>query len=99
MDVVLEVVDTFAGDYLYAFFHPARQASYDFPSTPSNETISDQVFSTWAYKPSTSFFSLQPSEYAWKSAWPRDNIYRQALSLYLIVWYASHCPPTLFIAA
>lgn len=86
MDVVLEIVDTFAGDYLYAFCHPARQAPYDYPSPPSNETISQQVFSTWAYKPATSFVSFEPSQYAYLSAWPRDNIYRQTLSLFLITW-------------
>lgn len=86
MDVVLEVVDTFVGDYLYATFHPARPAPYDYPNPPSNETIAQQVFSSWTYKPSTHWFSLAPSDYAYQSAWPRDNILRQSLSLYLIVW-------------
>lgn len=86
MDVVLEIVDTYAADYAYAFCHPARHAQYDFTSAAANETISQQVYSTWTYKPATSFISFQPSQYAWMSAWPRDNIYRQFLTLYLIVW-------------
>lgn len=86
MDIVLEVVDTFVGDYLFATLHPAKPAPYDFPYPPSNETQAEQVFSAWTYKPSTNYFSLSPSEYAYMSAWPRDNIYRQALSLYLVVW-------------
>lgn len=86
MDIVLEVLDTFVGDYLYATLHLAHHAPYDFPNPPSNETQTEQVFSAWVYKPSTSVFALTPSQYAYQSAWPRDNIYRQALSLFLIVW-------------
>lgn len=86
MDVVLEVLDTFVGDYIYATLYPARPAPYDFPNPPSNDTIGQQVFSAWTYKPSTNYFSLEPSEYAYMSAWPRDNIWRQSLSLYLTVW-------------
>lgn len=86
MDVVLEVLDTFVGDYLYATLHPARPAPYDYPNPPSNETVAGQVFSAWTYQPSTYLFSLTPSKYAYQSAWPRDNILRQSISLYLTVW-------------
>lgn len=86
MDVVLEVIDTFAGDYVYAKLHPAHPAPYDYPNPPSNETISDQVFTSWKYEPATQYISFEPSQYAYMSAWPRDNIYRQALSLFMIVW-------------
>lgn len=86
MDIVVEVLDTFAFDYIYANCHPARPAPYDYPYPPSNETQTQQVFSPWTYKPSTNFFSLPPSQHAYMSAWPRDNIYRQAVSLFMIVW-------------
>lgn len=86
MDIVLEVADTLFGDYLYATFQPAQPAPYDFPHPPSNETVNDKAFSSWTYTPSTHYFSLEPSQYAYMSQWPRDNIYRQALSLFLIVW-------------
>lgn len=86
MDIVLEVADTLFGDYLYAAFYPAKPAPYDFPHPPSNETVSENAFSAWTYTPSTHYFSLEPSQYAYMSQWPRDNIYRQALSLFLIVW-------------
>lgn len=88
MDVVLEVVDTFIADYAYAYFYPKRPAPYDFPS-PSNTTdTSAKAFSTWSYKPATQFLTLEPPEQAYMSAWERDNPLRQALTLYLITWYA-----------
>ncbi|KAK2604350.1 hypothetical protein N8I77_007289 [Diaporthe amygdali] len=86
MDIVLEVADTLFGDYLYARFHPIQPAPYDFPHPPSNDTVNDRAFSAWTYKPATHYFSLEPSQYAYMSQWPRDNILRQALSLFLIVW-------------
>jgi Delta7-sterol 5-desaturase len=91
MDIILELVDTFVGDFLYAGLLPARPAPYDFPlATAANAT--SQTFSTWQYKPATALFSLEPSQYAYMSAWPRNNIFRQAISLYLITWYG---PPKL----
>lgn len=42
--------------------------------------------SQWIYTPATSMFSVQPSAAAWGSQWSRDNVYRQAVSLYLITW-------------
>lgn len=87
MDVVLEIVDTFMGDYLYATLHPSKPVPYDFPDLNTNGTASG--FDQWSYTPSTSWFSLEPSEYAYMSAWPRDNIYRQGLSLFFITWYVN----------
>ncbi|KAK0291741.1 c-5 sterol desaturase [Friedmanniomyces endolithicus] len=40
--------------------------------------------SGWQWQPSTQWFNLEPSEWAWASRWDRDNVYRQLLSLYLI---------------
>ncbi|GKT43810.1 putative delta(7)-sterol 5(6)-desaturase [Colletotrichum spaethianum] len=50
MDVVLEVVDTFVGDKLYAALLPAHAAPYDFPHHPSANATA-QPLSTWQYKP------------------------------------------------
>lgn len=86
MDVVLEIADTFVGDYLYATLLPAHSTPYGLADGPNNTTAGEQVFSTWTYKQSTDYFALEPSEYAYQSAWPRDNVWRQALSLYLIIW-------------
>lgn len=84
MDIVLEVTDSFIGDYFFSWVLPARRAPYDYPNVPTNGT--DQTFSTWQYKPSTHFFTIEPSQAAYMSAWPRDNIFRQAISLFLITW-------------
>jgi len=85
MDVVLEVTDTFIGDYIYATLNPAKPPPYDFPDLSGNATVA-QSFNGWSYKPSTALFQLEPTEYAYMSAWPRNNIYRQALSLFMLTW-------------
>ncbi|OTA66686.1 hypothetical protein K449DRAFT_325918 [Hypoxylon sp. EC38] len=83
MDVVLEVADTFIGDYVYAWALPAHSTSYDFLDATSNST---QPMSTWQFKTANPYFSFEPSKYAYMSAWNRDNLYRQAISLFLITW-------------
>jgi Delta7-sterol 5-desaturase len=84
MDIVNELFDTFLADYAYAKLLPAKPAPYDFPD-PTNATNA-QVFSSWQYQPATKYFSIQPSQYAYMSSLPRDNIYRQSLNLFLITW-------------
>ncbi|KAI1844959.1 hypothetical protein JX265_009587 [Neoarthrinium moseri] len=84
MDVVNELWDTFIGDYAYAYLLPARPAPYDFPDSTINST--QQVFSAWRYEPATKYLQVQPSQYAYMSAWDRDNIYRQSVNLFLITW-------------
>ena len=93
MDIVLEVIDTYLADYCYAKVLPASGASI---STHGLNHVASSTFSSlregatpapvYSYHPSTSLFSLEPSQYAYQSAWPRDSLYRQALSLYLITW-------------
>lgn len=82
MDIVLEVTDTFLWDYMYALALPASSQPYNYPEL-SNATT---VHNGWEYKPSTALFSLKPSQAAYTSALPRDNIYRQAFSLFLVYW-------------
>ncbi|KAL2007194.1 hypothetical protein VTN00DRAFT_8632 [Thermoascus crustaceus] len=89
MDIVLEVWDTFLGDRLYATLVPASlSSSITFPSdSVFNGTLS--FFGqpdSYVYEPATKFFRLEPSKYAYLSAWPRDNIYRQSVSFFLITW-------------
>ncbi len=86
MDVALELTDTFISDYIYAALYPAQPAPYDFPDLQAHNAT-PPTFSTWQYKPATALFSVQPSQAAYMSAWPRDNIYRQAISIFLITWY------------
>lgn len=85
MDIILEFTDTFIADYIYAWAHPAKAAPYDYPvGTAANATA--QTFSSWTFEPASQFISVQPSQAAYLSAWPRDNPYRQAITLYFIVW-------------
>lgn len=80
MDIVLEVLDTFIGDRIYANLIPAPSLNILGNST------SVKSHSTWSYKPATSYLYLEPSEAAYMSAWSRDNIYRQSISLFMITW-------------
>ncbi|KAI2630945.1 C-5 sterol desaturase [Hypoxylon sp. NC1633] len=85
MDVVLELTDTFVADYVYAFLHPAPAvARYSFPGVTSNST--EQVLPPWKFVSANPYFSVQPSQYAYMSAWYRDNVYRQAITLFMITW-------------
>jgi lathosterol oxidase len=45
------------------------------------------VRSSWEYQHASQYLSVQPSEYAYMSRWDRDNIYRQSLSFWILVWY------------
>jgi len=40
----------------------------------------------YSYEPASQFMSFEPSDFAYMSQWPRDNIYRQAFNLFLITW-------------
>jgi lathosterol oxidase len=91
MDVVLELTDTFIADYAYRFTHPIKPAPYDYPHSAANATA--QTFSAWTYKPATQFLQIQPSQSAYMSAWPRDNVWRQLITLYFITWYVEAPPP------
>ncbi|GES63358.1 C-5 sterol desaturase [Aspergillus terreus] len=90
MDIALEIWDTFIGDRLYSALVPlSLSPSISFPdfTNAANSTLS--LFGAsypYAYKPATQLFYLEPSKYAYMSAWPRNNIYRQFLSFFLIVW-------------
>lgn len=92
MDVVLELADTFLFDPLYATLLPA--ATHAFTSNATTSSLREEPtayalpHTTWQYEPSTQFFSVTPSKYAYMSQWPRDDWRRQLLSLYLITWYA-----------
>ena len=88
MDVALEICDTYAFDYVYAALHPAGPTSYDFSDFKANS--SSQTFGSWQYTPSTHLFTLEPSQAAHMSAWPRDNVYRQFISCFALTWYAGH---------
>jgi lathosterol oxidase len=72
MDVVLEVFDTFLLDHVYSVVLPASSRC------PTAE---------WRYTPATKYLTLTPGEAAFSSLWPRDNVFRQAISLFFITWF------------
>jgi lathosterol oxidase len=87
MDIALELCDTFIFDHLYASLLPAQPAQYNLKDGVSNSTLFDAtVSSPWQYHAASKFVSFEPSEAAYMSQWPRDNVYRQLFSLFLITW-------------
>jgi Delta7-sterol 5-desaturase len=90
MDIVLEFFDTFFADRLYATILPVSVlSSVDAFVAKNNATLPHVLFSeshNFVYKPATKYIYLEPSRHAYMSAWSRDNICRQALSLFLITW-------------
>lgn len=90
MDIVLEVLDTFLFDRFWATIYPASPSlAYQSglgDASPTSTFSSMRELPT-GIQPATQFFQLSPSKYAFMSEWPRDNIYRQAITLHLITWY------------
>ncbi|GFF26618.1 probable C-5 sterol desaturase [Aspergillus udagawae] len=90
MDIVLEVWDTFIGDRVYSALLPVSLSStVSLPGLTNAANSSLSLFGAskpFVYEPATQLFQLEPSKYAYLSAWPRNNIYRQFLSFFLIVW-------------
>lgn len=87
MDVVLELTDTFIADHAYAWLFPLQPAPYDFPkATAANASA---AYSSWTYKPATKYFQVEPYPAAYLSSLPRDNVWRQFVTLYLITWYVT----------
>lgn len=87
MDIALEFCDTFFFDHVFAKVFPASPPPYSLDGA-SNSTIAGlKAASPWQYKPATSFLSFTPRDAAYMSELNRDNIYRQAFSLFLIMWY------------
>ncbi|EXJ79641.1 C-5 sterol desaturase [Capronia epimyces CBS 606.96] len=95
MDIVLEIADTLVLDRLYATLLPASPSSYlsyqfsngstsTFSSMREGATAAPQY--TYVFEPASRYISLQPTDWTYSSAWPRDNIFRQAISLFFIVW-------------
>ncbi|KAL9596211.1 MAG: hypothetical protein Q9219_005963 [cf. Caloplaca sp. 3 TL-2023] len=87
MDIVLEIFDTFLFDRLYAAALPQSAAGHErYTVKDTTTTFSSMRELPTPLHASTQSWKLEPSEYAFMSTWPRDNIWRQALSLYLITW-------------
>ncbi|KAL8898623.1 MAG: hypothetical protein Q9192_001982 [Flavoplaca navasiana] len=88
MDIVLDVFDTFLFDRLYATAFPRSFVAGASPKVieDATATFSSMRELPTAVRSLNQFWNLEPSQYAVLSAWPRDNIWRQTLSLYLITW-------------
>lgn len=76
MDVFLDILDTLILDRCYAFLSPDPTAIYE-TDTSTAAHLNRHV---------KVYYPLQPSQWAEASLWKRDDLTRQALSLYLITW-------------
>lgn len=92
MDIVLEAFDTFFFDRLYATVLPSSGANSVLNSYNGNSSFLSEPMAGYHYKPASSYLSFEPSEWAYRSQWQRDNVWRQTTSLFLITWYT---PPYL----
>ncbi|KAI0996841.1 putative Delta(7)-sterol 5(6)-desaturase [Podosphaera aphanis] len=86
MDIALEFCDTFLFDRIFASVLPVPILQYDDFQNNTNSNL--KAFSSWQFKPASSILSFTPGDAAYLSRWNRDNIYRQAISLFLITWIA-----------
>lgn len=78
MDVFLDVLDTLVFDRFYASIAP------DYLFDANNSTL-------FAQDPNLNrhvkvYYPLEPSKWAESSIWKRDDLLRQAFSLFLIAW-------------
>ncbi|KAJ5282234.1 hypothetical protein N7497_012047 [Penicillium chrysogenum] len=76
MDIFLDILDTLVLDRCYAFLSPDPAAILN-GDLPTNANLNRHV---------GIYYPMQPSKWAEASLWKRDDIARQALSLYLITW-------------
>lgn len=74
MDVLLDALDTFVFDRLYASILPDTNAG----SEAINSTLLNQHVKV--------YFPLEPSSWAEASLLKRGNMARQTLSLFLMIW-------------
>ncbi|KAJ8068372.1 hypothetical protein OCU04_003934 [Sclerotinia nivalis] len=89
MDIALELTDKYFFDHFYSTLLPAKSILLNAVGEQINgTTLNAKTASTWQYHPSNSFLQFEPTDAAYTSQWDRDNIYRQAFSLFLITWIA-----------
>ncbi|KAI2700482.1 hypothetical protein CBS147332_8093 [Penicillium roqueforti] len=76
MDIFLDVLDTLVLDRCYAVLSPDPTAIFN-NDTQATAHLNQHV---------GVYYPMQPSKWAEASLWKRDDIARQALSLYVIIW-------------
>ncbi|PWY92632.1 copper-transporting ATPase [Aspergillus heteromorphus CBS 117.55] len=75
MDVILDVLDTFVFDRVYASVLPIGNTTLEYAfQPPLNQHVGR-------------YYPLQPSEWATASSWKRDYLPRQAASLFFLMWF------------
>lgn len=96
MDIILEFFDTYLLDRAYAAAVPASSTSFisQYVKGVATSTFSSMremgtqtPTQKYVYKPASQYINFTPSSWAYASALPRDNVYRQLLSLYMITWW------------
>ncbi|GAO16265.1 uncharacterized protein UV8b_08216 [Ustilaginoidea virens] len=85
MDVILDLCETFVGDHVFAWLHPAQPGAHSH-IVSSNYTSPSPYGLPCHYEPPTKYFTIAPSPAACMSSWPRDNVFRQSINLFLIFW-------------
>ncbi|CCU82508.1 ERG3/sterol delta 5,6-desaturase [Blumeria hordei DH14] len=84
MDIALEIYDTYLFDDLYAKLLPSK---YIHRYVTNNSTLDSlESIPQWQFRPASSLETFSPRDAALSSLWNRDNIYRQAISLFIITW-------------
>jgi Delta7-sterol 5-desaturase len=90
MDIVLEAFNSYGFDRFWATILPASKAT--FLTNMLKEAVPSATFSSMreaptAFRPASQYLSFEPGRYAYMSALPRDNMWRQGVTLFLITWY------------
>lgn len=95
MDIVLELFDTFVFDRLYAAALPLTPSMLAFTTVDELATSPNATWSSlreaatpaaYKFQAASQYVSFEPSNYAYMSRMPRDNLVRQAISLFFITW-------------
>lgn len=94
MDFVLEGFDTYIFDAIYAFLFPWPGSSTgSLKAAAANSTTGSIVgdgrpllTNGYVFQPASKYWQFSPGEKAYLTTWPRDDVWRQAVSLYFITW-------------
>lgn len=82
MDIVLELIDTFIADDVYAYLFPIGNQILN----KTDVNASTQLMEPWIWQPTTKYFHVRPSQAAYMSSLARNNPYRQFLTVLFTTW-------------
>ncbi|KAF2637791.1 hypothetical protein P280DRAFT_482700 [Massarina eburnea CBS 473.64] len=91
MDIVLEAVDSYGMDAVFAFLFPTTKTSGFAPNSTYSSiaeapTATPYINNGWEYTPASQYLSFPPGPQAYMSEIARDDWRRQLTSLFLITW-------------